>query len=125
MRHSAPQSVPERPTHRFPECRAQEKNQRQRDDYEQKWQAAYESGDEFQRKWGKGVKLPDDHSGCVLCCLSYMQGNRWQMQQPSPLPSHRHNRQSSPNNMFCSKHHSFKHVRSMAGCVNFPTCPTS
>lgn len=37
----------------------QERNQRERDDYEQRWQAAYEAGDDYQRKWGKGVRVPE------------------------------------------------------------------
>ena len=34
-----------------------------RDDYEQKWQAAYEEGTDYQRRWGKGIKVPDERGG--------------------------------------------------------------
>lgn len=44
--------------------RLQERNQRERDDYERRWQAAYESGTDYQRKWGKGIKVSD--GGCVI-----------------------------------------------------------
>ena len=43
----------------------QERNQRARDEYEQKWQAAYDAGDDYQRKWGKGIKIPGAPPGCV------------------------------------------------------------
>ena len=41
----------------------QEHNQRVRDEYEQKWQAAYEQGNDYQRRWGRGIKVPETRTG--------------------------------------------------------------